>query len=70
MECRLWFNFAHDKLMLRLVVITNVPPSFRDGGAWERGNTHWGRVETPQNFGVFWGAGGQGGVRVSKIIKK
>ena len=48
--------------------------SFRDAGAWEHGNTHWGRVETPQNFGVFWGTGGIGvhniGGSVSKIIKK
>ena len=38
--------------------LDNVPPSFRDVGAWERGNAHWGRVETPPIFGVFWGAGG------------
>ena len=31
----------------------SVPPSIRDGGAWERGNAHWGRVEAPPNFGVF-----------------
>ena len=56
---------------------SSVPPSFRDVGAWERGNAHWGRVETPQNFGVFWGTRGRGGVgvpniggSVSKIINK
>ena len=24
----------------------NVPPSFQDGGTWEQGNAHSGRVET------------------------
>ena len=38
-------------------IFNSVPPSFWDAGAWERGNAHWGRVETPQNFGVFWGTG-------------
>ena len=33
-------------------------------GTWERGNAHWGRVETPQNFGVFWGTGGREGIGV------
>ena len=28
----------------------NVPPSFRDAGARERGNAHWGRVETTPKF--------------------
>ena len=28
----------------------NVPPSFRDAGARERGNAQWGRVETTPKF--------------------
>ena len=64
-------------LVVLRVLIPSVPPSFRDEGAWEQGDAHWGGVETPQNFWVFWGTRGQGGVRVpnirgsvSKIIKK
>ena len=30
--------------------INNVPPSFRDAGAWEWGNAHWGCVETTPKF--------------------
>ena len=66
-----------DLKIIQHSLYTSVPPSFRDAGAWERGNAHWGRVETPQNFGVFWGTEGRGGVKVpniggsvSKIIKK
>ena len=54
-------------MFLCYLFYSSVPPSFRDGGVWERGNAHWGHVETPQNFGVFWGMGGQGGVRVPNL---
>jgi hypothetical protein len=29
----------------------NVPPSFRDGGAWEQGDAHGGRVGTSKFYG-------------------
>ena len=77
MLCFCLFEFDVSNFTLFKALLYSVPPSFRDAGAWERGNAHWGRVETPQNFGVFWGMGRRGGVRVpnigglvSKIIKK
>ena len=63
------YNFLYLLLPVAFRHLCNisVPPSFQDGGAWERGNAHWGRVETPQNFGVFWETGGQEGVEVPNI---
>ena len=46
-------------------VVTNVSPSFLDGGTWERGNSHSGRVETTPEFRDIRGGRGD----VSKIIK-
>ena len=36
----------------------NVPPSFRDVGAWEWGNPHGLHVKTPKFQENSWGTGG------------
>jgi hypothetical protein len=57
-----------------LSVFCNVPPSFWDGGAWERRDANGGRVGVPPNFREIQGVWGDIevpsiGVLVSKMIK-
>jgi hypothetical protein len=39
--------------LIIILVISNVPPSLRDGGAQVHGDAQWGRVEVPPKFRDF-----------------